>query len=263
MHFAALHPFTRCRALVLLIGATLAAPALAGNAAKPPQLTTFSTQARVEIDANGKVLSVAPDPKLPPLVADAVRSTVGALAFVPARRDGHPVGGVTHVHLGACAAPVDDGFRLAIEYRNHGPGRVGEPSPQYPLALLRPGTSTRLQLDYRVEPDGTAVVENLDVSRGTARDRSAARAMMQQWLSANRFEPELVGGVPVATRVSMPMEVIAMKKTLTRSGPAREAQALMQAKALQNTTCQAALAESAKKDPTLVRDSPFRLLPAG
>lgn len=264
MHNAKLQPLTRYGALALLTGAALAGSALAQGAAKPPQLTTFATQARVEIDASGKVVSVAPDPKLLPLVADAVRSTVAALVFEPARRDGQPVGGVTHVHLGACAAPVDDGFRLAIKYHNHGPGRVGASLPQYPAALLRPGMWTRLQLDYRVEADGTAVVENLDVDRGNARDRGAARAMMQQWLDGNRFEPELVGGMPVATRVSMPIEIIAMKKTMaSRSGPAREAQALMQAKALQATTCQAALAEASKKDRTLVRDSPFKLLPAG
>lgn len=263
MHFTRLAPLTRSAAIVLLTGAAWAGPALAQGTAKTPQLTVFATQARVEIDASGKVLSVAPDPKLPPLVADAVRSTVAALAFVPARRDGQPVGGVTHVHLGACAAPVDDGFRLAIEYSNHGPGRVGEPWPQYPAALLRPGMATKLKLDYRVEADGTAIVEDLDVDQGSARTRTAARAMMQQWLAGNRFEPELVGGVPVATRVSMPIEIIAVKKTMAaRSGPL-QAQALMQARALQNTTCKAALAEASQKARTLVVDSPFKLLPAG
>lgn len=263
MHSTRIPSLARSAALALLTGTVLAGPALAQDAAKPPQLTMFATQARGEIDASGKVLSVAPDPKLPPLVADAVRSTVAALVFVPPRRDGQPVGGVTHVHLGACAAPVDDGFRLAIEYSNHGPGRVGEQWPQYPAALLRPGMSTSLKLDYRVEADGTAIVENLDVNQGSARTRTAARAMMQQWLAGNRFEPELVGGVPVATRVSMPIEIIAMKKTMAARSAPLQAQALIQAKARQSTTCQAALAEASQKARTLVVDSPFKLLPAG
>ena len=264
MHSTRLQPLTRHCALALLAGAALAGPAIAQDAAKQPQLIVFDTQARVEIDASGKVLSVAPDPKLLPLVANAIQSTAAALVFVPPSKDGQPVGGVTYVHLSACAAAVDDGFRLAVDYRSHGPSRAGPQVPEFPRELIRQGASTSLQLDYRVEADGTAVIEKVDVEKGGARTQGAVRESMRQWIAANRFEPELVAGIPVATRVSLPIEFIVMKKPMTSGTAAmREVQALMQAGALQNTTCQAALAEASKKDTTLVLDSPFKLLPAG
>jgi len=232
MHSTRLQPLTRHCALALLAGAALAGPAIAQDAAKQPQLIVFDTQARVEIDASGKVLSVAPDPKLLPLVANAIQSTAAALVFVPPSKDGQPVGGVTYVHLSACAAAVDDGFRLAVDYRSHGPSRAGPQVPEF--------------------------------EQGGARTQGAVRESMRQWIAANRFEPELVAGIPVATRVSLPIEFIVMKKPMTSGTAAmREVQALMQAGALQNTTCQAALAEASKKDTTLVLDSPFKLLPAG
>jgi len=183
----------------------------------------------------------------------SLKGVLGAAAAASALGEGLRAGGAS-VEL----APVADGGEGTADVLHAVLG--GEwLGARVPDAFGAPRTARWLVL-----PDGTAVVENLDVDRGNARDRSAARAMMQQWLAGNRFEPELVAGVPVATRVSMPIEIIAMKKTMaSRSGPAREAQALMQAKALQATTCQAALAEASKKDRTLVLDSPFGLLPAG
>lgn len=154
---------------LLLAASVCAGAASAGEAGPTAKLAVFATQARVEVDASGTVVSVTPDPKLLPLVGDAIVSTVAAWTFVPPRRDGRAVGGVTHVQLGACAAPAGDGFRLAIDYRSHGPGRVGPPSPEYPRELIRQRASAKVQLDYRVEADGTAVIEQVEVEKGNER----------------------------------------------------------------------------------------------
>lgn len=250
------------RTCVVLLASALAGPAWADEAGKPPSLTVFPTQARVEIGADGRVVSVAPDPKLPPLVGDAVRSTIAAWTFAPPRRDGQPVAGVTYVHLAACAAPVDDGLRMAFDYLAHGPGRTGPMAPDFPRELMTPGAATRVKFTYRVQADGTAVVEEVDVEKGNARARGAARASMVQWIAANRFQPELIAGQPVPTRVSLPVDFIARKKTLGSRAPAmREAEKMLQAIAASNPTCQVALAAAARRDRTVVLDSPFTRMP--
>lgn len=236
-------------------------PAGAGEAPGTPTLVVITTQARVEVGADGKVIAVQPDAKLTPAVAQAIQSTVGAWRFAPPVRDGKPVGGVTYVQIGACAVTVDGGLRMAFDYQGNGPRRQGPSSPRPPssIAQIRPGESVKMQLTYRVGADGVAKVESVDRISGKANISTAFRSSVEDWIRASRFEPELVGGEPVATRMSLPIEFRVLKRDRPRGGP----KAVEQAFAAERPTCQTALGNARKQDKALALDSPFTLLPSG
>jgi len=245
---------------------TIAAAGLASAAGKSaePQLSMFNTQARVEIGVDGKILAVQPDPALPPVIGQAIQSAVLGWRFAAPSRAGQPVGGVTFVQIAGCAVPVGDGLRMAFDYRSNGPGRSGQEAPRYPVDLARRGVSAALQLTYRVQADGTAVVEQVAVEKGDARVQKGFRRAIEEWIGSNRFQPELLDGQPVATRVSFPVEfMMSTKPFQSQAAVLREMKAQQQAWAADSTSCKTALGNAAKLDRTVVLDSPFKLLPAG
>lgn len=226
-------------------------------------LTLISTQARVEISAEGKVIAVQPDPKLPVAVAQAIQSTVAGWRFAAPLKDGQPVGGVTYVQLGACAADVDGGLRMAFDYQGNGPRRDGPAFPRPPLSVgqVHPGQSAKMQLTYRVGADGVAEVESVDRLAGNAIISQAFRSALRDWIGASTFAPELVAGEPVATRMSLPIEfkVINLGYAKSRLSP----KAVEQAFAAERSTCQVALGNTKKQDKAVALDSPFKLLSSG
>lgn len=246
-------------AMAVGVGGAVAAGETAGAA----PLTVISTQARVEISAEGKVIAVQPDPKLPAAVGEAIRKTIAGWRFAAPLKDGHPVGGVTYVRLGACAAELHDGLKMAFNYQGNGPRRDGPPTPQPPFSIgkMRPGQSAKMQLTYRVGADGVAAVESMDRIEGKANISRALRSSLQDWIAASTFSPELVAGEPVATRMSMPIEFTLLKldRAQTRRGP----KAVEQALAADRPTCQAVLGNARKQDKVVALDSPFTLLPSG
>ena len=250
----------------LWIAATAVGVAGAGLAAEKAgetPLTVISTQARVEISAQGKVVAVQPDAKLPAAVGQAIRSTVAGWQFAAPLKDGQPVGGVTYVRLGACAAEVDGGLKMSFDYQGNGPRREGPlyPQPQFSGGQLRPGQSAKMQLTYRVGADGVAEVESVDRIEGKANISQAFRSSLEDWIGASTFEPELVAGQPVATRMSLPFEFKMVKRDKARSRLSPKA--FEQSLAAERSTCQAALGNARKQDNAVALDSPFKRLSSG
>lgn len=243
-------------AAIALIG-----PAGAGETPDKPKLVVITTQARVEVGADGKVIAVQPDAALPPAVAQAIQGTIGAWRFVPPVHKGQSAGGVTYVQIGACALDVNGGLRMAFDYQGNGPRRLGPSTPRPPssMAQIRPGETARMQLTYRVGADGVAQVESVDRISGKAGISKAFRSSVEDWIRASRFEPELVAGKPVATRMSLPIEFRVLKPERARGG----AKAIEQALAAERPSCQTALGNAKKQDTAVALDSPFTLLPSG
>lgn len=246
-------------AMAMAIGLAGAAGAIEKTGSN--KLTVISTQARVEVSAEGKVIAVQPDSKLPASVARAVQSTVAGWRFAAPMKDGKPVGGVTYVQLGACAAEVDGSLRMAFDYQGNGPRRDGPLWPQFPVEQIRPGQSAKMKMIYRVGADGVAEVESVERIEGKALSSQAFRSVMNDWIGASTFAPELVAGEPVATRMSLPVEFRVVKRDYTRSRLSPND--IEQALAAERTTCQAALGNARNQDKAAALDSPFKLLSSG
>ena len=243
----------------MLCVATLAATMPLGAAAGPSDpnpSATFSTEVRIEVGEDGRVTDVVPDRALSPVLEKAVRSHVSAWRFEAPTREGRPVSGTTYAYLTGCAVPSPQGLSLSFARATNGPGHgtqgiVGT----HMLPMRRIEGSFKVNVDYRVQPDGSVVV---DAVKSDGRKSVAMRAFekdITKWLSTRRFLPEKVDGEPVVTRMAYP---ITYEFTRIERGtpPPRSAAS--------DTACRTAAegAATPSQRPVAI-DSPFRLVPAG
>ncbi len=253
------------RKLIMLAAAvtTLAGSALAANGKPQQRLVSFAAQVKVEVDKNGTVTSVTPDPSLSPAMNQVVQTYVGQWRFAAPIQAGQPVGGVTYVQLDACATPKDGKYLFAVKYRSNGPGRTGKtPALQFPSEAQRYGVSAKLQLTFRVLAEGGVQIEDIVVVDGGKRFEKAFRAAASAWLLASRFEPEQVDGKPVTTRVSEPMEFITGRSFGSLAAAKADFDKQMQRMAAQQPECQEVLNSGDKQERQVALDSPFHLIPA-
>ena len=94
----------RISLLPLLATALLAPAAAATKSATAPALFLMQTESRMEVDAEGKVVSLQTTPALPPHVAAVVEGNLRKMRFAPPMKDGRAVAGVTYAWQEACAA---------------------------------------------------------------------------------------------------------------------------------------------------------------
>jgi hypothetical protein len=253
----------RIATTVALIAIGFATPIAAKANTKDP-LVLFSTQARVEIDSQGKVTNVTPDPTLSPAISKAIQQTVGSWQFAPPARAGRVGGGVTYLSLSACAALENGTYRLAVDLLGSGPSWKG-PAPTFPAQIMRAGRSVSLRLDYRVLADGTGQIDDVVFTKGsTSSDERALRESMRKWIRASKFQPEILDGVPLVTRVSSTMNFVSEKRTYPSLSAAQSATEKGQREsAAANATCKTAMEAARGADRQIAVDSPFQLLPPG
>lgn len=242
----------------ILCTATLAATLPLGAAAAAPDPAAsawFGTEVRIEVGRDGQVTDVVPDRTLSPVLATAVRRHVSAWRFDAPMRDGRPVSGTTYSYLTGCAVPSAEGLSLAFDRATNGPGHgtqgiVGT----HLMPARRLEGSFKVDVDYRVQPDGSVVVDGV---RSDGRPSAAMRAFekdIANWLSSRRFLPEKVDGEPVGTRMAYPLTY-----TITR---VKRGTPLPRGAAPKPSCSTASEAAGASSRPVAV-DSPFRLVPAG
>jgi hypothetical protein len=238
--------------------------AIAARAETKDPLVLFSTQARVEIDRLGKVTNVTPDPTLSPAISKAIEQTVGSWQFAPPARAGRVGSGVTYLSLSACAALENGTYRLAVDLLGSGPSWKG-PAPTFPSQIMRAGRSVSLRLDYRVLADGTGQIDDVVFTKGsTPSDERALRESMRKWIRASKFQPEILEGVPLVTRLSSTMNFVSEKHTYESPSAAQSAGEKDQRKsAAANPTCKTAMEAARGVDRQMAVDSPFHLLPPG
>lgn len=246
-----------------------AGPVSAGNAV--PQPVLFAAQSRIEVDANGTVVAIAPTPGLPEAVNAALANNLRSLHFEPAMKDGRAVGGVTYARQEACAIPEGGNYRLAVKFFGNGPGGLeGDgkaPAPRYPFEALRAGASAEVKLVYVVGTDGSIAVESAELANGRSRYTKDFIAASRNWLEGRQASPESLDGQAVATRVET-----TVKYTLgaSFSGPnarrqseahAREATARMQEERIASSGACTAAAKAREDQPQQVAlNSPFKLV---
>lgn len=236
------------------IGLLLVSASLQAGEAK--DLVRFPATARVVLDAEGVPQQVQANAKLPGVVRQAIETRIAQWRFEPARVEGAPRPGVTHVKLQACAIPQPDGsLRVGMDYQSNGPGYADDalrlPPPRYPQPAFQLGSEGRFDVLIRVEDDGRTTLQSLKARRGRLKDFKEG---LTAWADSLRLVPEEVDGRPIATQVRIPVSFAFDYE--------RENAMARKAAEARSPECAAAAGSGQQEDPTtpVVLDSPFKPL---
>lgn len=223
----------------------------------------FRAEAKVEIDAAGKPTKIEASSDLPDGVRKFIEARVATWQFAPPSRDGVVSSGVTYLKLGACAMPVENGYRMAVDFKGSGPRLRGMsmlPPPRYPPEAQHSGQEADLVIDWIVEPDGRATLERIERKDGVvSRKNDSFYRVVREWVATLRYEPEELAGQPVRTRVSVPVQFELGSAGFSRGAYKRE----LQERASQSPECQVAASKLQQGLQPVAVDSPFKLLNAG
>lgn len=133
-----------------------------------------------------------PRPRSPTLERVVLRESAAA----PSRPPAPPTADARPADAASVASPPEQSARVPATPRHD------NRPPSYPLEARRRGHEGTVTLAVRVAADGAVASLDIAVSSGhAALDRAAVRAV-----SAWRFEPARVDGVPVATETSVSIE---------------------------------------------------------
>lgn len=242
--------------LMRMAVALLAGGAVAGDVVSEP--VTFRVSAHVEVGTDGVPTVVEARGRLPDPIRQAVEQHVLQFRFEPVVIDGQARTASTHVFLDACAVQQPDGqLNLAMDYRSNCPGHASGDArsapPAYPRRAAEIAAEGTFDLVVRVDVDGSASIESIKRIRGNQR---LFESDLRAWVEANRYIPEQVDGVPVATRFSTHVDFYVFAPVRQGRGQAQQEQLRA------STRCAAANAGgNAPADP-VVLDSPLKLVPS-
>ena len=196
--------------LAVALMATLSASASADDV--PKKLVAFNADARVEVDAQGKVVRVQAAADLPPAIRTYIEQRVSGWTFSPPKRGDQNAAAASYLTLGACAIPTASGYRMGLDLKRTGPrpAQVGGWSNLDLRAIMRTagrlGWNGGINVHYIVDKDGSARVESIDVADRLARQQFTRP--LQEWIGRMRFEPEEFGGHAVATKQDIQLDII-------------------------------------------------------
>jgi hypothetical protein len=242
------------RRFALMGGLLLALPAAAGDS---DGLVAFRAEARVELDATGHPTKIEASEDLPDAIRSYIEKRVAAYTFSPPARGDVTGAGVTYLALGACAVPAGDGYRLGLDLKGNGPRFVGArlPAPEYPHAAARASAQAEITTQLLVGADGSASLEKITYANPEQPERRAFDDSLRSWARRLKFEPEQLGGKPVATRVEVGLNFIL---------PGRQTMRDMENKLKQRYTkapeCRMASGETVGLEPVAL-DSPVTVTP--
>lgn len=196
--------------LAMWTGVLLASVCSAAGAKEAAKPVTFTTSARVEVDADGKLVKVEAAQDLPEPVRAYVERQIAQWKFAPNVREGVSGNSTTWIRLGACALPKDDGtYAMGLAFGGNGPRgyeNMGLPWETQSF-LMRSRMTGRIDVTYVVNPDGSAKMETVEGLGGSGYRRQIQQGL-DRWFDQMRFEPETVGGKPVATRIGLVINVL-------------------------------------------------------
>lgn len=171
-----------------------------------PDVRTLTTVARLEVGGDGHVLDVRPDSSLSPAVADALVQTVRSWRFSVASPGHQPSSGVTFLRVRACVVPDGDQAQLKFKYLGNGPRSLGSPTPMFPAKAYQDGLDGHYRVVYRVQPNGKAIVEDIESVKGGSRADKRFHPAIHRWIEGASYTPEQINGEPVATRLTTTVE---------------------------------------------------------
>lgn len=188
------------------------APALqAEDAGQGPVLVHM--QAALDIDVEGRVSAVTfvDERKVPEVVRRDAEQVARSWRFMPPTRNGKAVSGRTYAGVQACLAPTPHGIDYTFAFTGNGPASTFRPprkpprAPALPIATLMGQGVDHLtgRTVYVVSPEGTATLESavLDDPELQARYGHLWLRDQREFFKNFRYQPELIDGVPTATRL--------------------------------------------------------------
>lgn len=199
-----------CALAVLAAGLAFAqAPDSAGAEEGKP--VTFATTARIEVDATGKLVKVEASNDLPAHMRTYVEQQLATWTFARKGHDDLAGNATSYVTLGACALPQADGtFAMGLAFGGYGPrlstGTMMRPTGDLAAAIAQSRVVGHIDVAFVVNADGSAKVDAIE-GIGDPRIRKIVSPAIKRWIAAQRFDPESVGGQPVATRVRVGLDI--------------------------------------------------------
>lgn len=245
-----------------LAGLAVAMPVAAGELPAGKGVITFNAAVRVEVSAAGAPVKVEAPVEFPEVVRHFIEKRVASWQYQPAMQDGVPAMAVTYVRVGVCALPIDAGYRMGLDFKGNGPAIVGSTSwllpPRYPKELMMAGVEGVFQVNYSIQADGSARLDEIEAQSGVSRAHlKQFRSALTAWVEGFRYRPESVNGISIATKMSVPV-------SFSLSGEAHQKfLAKQEAKALASNECMAAAAPAGLMP--VAQNSPVKVtpLPAG
>lgn len=193
----------------MFVGVLLSGLSFATDAQDGKKPIVLSTDARVEIDAEGKPVKVEASQDLPDGVREFVERQLSQWKFERIERDGVAGNAVTWISLHACALPQENGtYVMGTAYGGHGPrladgAKWRAPADLFPI-VARSGADGHANVNFIVHADGTARFDSID-GMTNLHLRRQMTPVFTRWIANNRFDPEEVGGKAVATRSTVPV----------------------------------------------------------
>jgi TonB family protein len=193
---------------ILALGALLAATA---GAAKPLKTYDLWLNADITIDQHGRMASLDWKNAQPgrQLIAERLTQRVQAWEFVPAMVDGQRMETRTGLIIGIHVTEHPDGsVALQITDAHTGPRPVSTVPPRYPVDAVSAGVSGLVVVDLQVEPDGKPVILDMrfEGSSGKRSYRESFTTATKSAVTAWTFQPEVVAGRAVRTRMQVPVD---------------------------------------------------------
>jgi hypothetical protein len=225
--------------------------ALALPAGEAPRPVAFFAEARVEVDADGKVVKVDAAQDLPASIRTYIEQELKTWQYARRHREGETGNAATWVSLGACAVPTDKGgYTMGLAYHGNGPRIAGGGRWQVTSGLAnavgKSGFEGDATVHFVVNADGTTKVESVE-GLDDKRARKAILPAVEFWLERMRFDPEEIGGKPVATRETVPLRF----KQGGRHESREDTEARLKAEAMQSPQCKLAAAAGQLVGPGL------------
>src|SRR5689334_5665839 len=188
----------------VLVCAWLAcALALPANAGQPAALKplSFRAEARVDVDAQGKVVEVEAAQDLPETVRRYIERQLATWTY--RRRDPGVAQGIatTWVDLRACAIPTPEGaYSMGLAYHGSGPmltsmGRLDKLAN----TIGRYRLEGELLLHVVIGEDGVVSLQSIEGASEDRRDRAGMErfeTVVKEWLGTLRVQQELIDGKP-------------------------------------------------------------------
>lgn len=195
---------------LLMLVLPAAAGALDAKSPSSPSPVTLHASAAITIEPDGGISSFAwKDENEDVLqVARLVEPRVRAFQFEPGRIDGVPAVTDTTLRVTLRATPDAAGnWAISIADAATGAAVVSQLPPTYPIEAARDGIEAEVVSEIEVGADGRAQVLSTGYessAKGAAGRREFLRASSAA-IASWRYEPERVGGHPVAGRMRVPI----------------------------------------------------------
>jgi hypothetical protein len=180
------------------------------NDATAPKPLAFRAEARIEVDADGKLVKVGVAKEVPDGVRRYVAQELAKWKFVQRPRSGEAGIASTWLLLSACAVPdASGGYSMGLAFHGNGPRITGgEPwaLTQAMGAVVEKYKMTgEMTIHFVVGADGTAKLESID-GLDDSRGGKLLRTETERMVEINHFEPEEIDGHPVATRGTLQLQ---------------------------------------------------------